>query len=402
MSRSGALTVNARPEIELLLLCARTQMDSERAARVETLLQEGIDWDYLLEAAQEHGVTPLLYWNLNATCPEAVPEPSLERLRSRFRKGAQYNVFMAGELVRLLNLFEKHEIPAVPYKGPSLAASIYGNLALRRQSVDLDILIRERDVLKARDLLLSQGYRPDERWTPRQEAVLLQASHEYTFVHDDKRVKVEVHWRITSRYFSFPLDSERLWVRLRPSSLLGKEVPGFSPEDLFLILCAHGTIHLWQQLELICAVAELVRAGEELDWDQVMTEARELGGERMLFLGLCLADDLLGAPLPDVVLQRVRTDPSVKPLAARVRERFFREVYNPPPGTIETTLFHLRARERLRDRVLYCVRLAMIPTEYDWAALPLPRSLSFFYYVIRPIRLLTGKYGLLGLLRRSP
>jgi len=400
MIYSRAPRTGARPEVELLLLCAQTRTNSETAARIETLVQESINWNYLLETAQEHGVMPLLYWNLNTTCPESVPRATLDQLRTYFRKNSQRNVFMAGKLLRLLSLFETHGISAVPFKGPALAATVYGNLALRRQSVDLDILVRKQDVLKAKDLLLTQGYWPEEKWTRQQEAVLLQRSHEYTFVHDDDKVKVEVHWRITSKYFSFPLDSERLWERLRPSSLAGEEVMAFSPEDLLLILCVHGTIHLWQQLELICGVAELIRATKGLDWTQIMEEASELGSERMLFLGLFLASALLGAPVPDVILNRVRADSSVKALATWVHERLFREVYSPPLGVLESSLFHLRARERWRDRVRYCVRLAISPTEYDWATLTLPESLSFFYYILRPIRLLTGKYGLLGKLRR--
>src|SRR5215207_3982314 len=332
MIRSDTPRLHARPEVELLLLCAQTRTNSETAARIETLVQESINWNYLLETAQEHGVMPLLYWNLNTTCPESVPRATLDQLRTYFRKNSQRNVFMAGKLLRLLSLFETHGISAVPFKGPALAATVYGNLALRRQSVDLDILVRKQDVLKAKDLLLAQGYWPEEKWTRQQEAVLLQRSHEYTFVHDDDKVKVEVHWRITSKYFSFPLDSERLWERLRPSSLAGEEVMVFSPEDLLLILCVHGTVHLWQELELICGVAELIGANRELDWQQIMEEAKELGGERMLLLGLFLASDLLGAPLPDEVLQRVRTDRSVKALAAQVRERLFGEVSGTPPG----------------------------------------------------------------------
>ena len=103
MTHSDTLTVETPPEIELLLLCARTRVNSETAAKVETLVQEGIDWNYLLETAQEHGVMPLLYWNLNATCPEAVLRTTLDRLRSYLHTNAQRNVFMAGELLRLLS-----------------------------------------------------------------------------------------------------------------------------------------------------------------------------------------------------------------------------------------------------------------------------------------------------------
>src|SRR5215204_537674 len=272
---------SACSEVELLLLCARTRMDSETAGRVATLLKEDIDWNYVLEIAGRHGVMPLLYWNLNAICPEAVPKPILDQLREYFQKNAQINMLMAGELLKLLNLFKANGISAVPYKGPALAATIYGNLALRPRFLDLDILVREQDVLKAKDLLLSQGYRPGYELTPRQEMVLLQASHEYPFVNDDNKVAVELHWKITSRHFSFSLDHERLWKRVEPRRLAGEEVLTFSPEDLLLILCVHGAKHCWRVLEWICGVAELIRTNESLKWTQVIDQAKGTGSERM-------------------------------------------------------------------------------------------------------------------------
>jgi hypothetical protein len=56
------------------------------------------------------------------------------------------------------------------------------------------------------------------------------------------------------------------------------------------------------------------------------------------------------------------------------------------------SLFHLRLRERKRDRLAYCLA-HLRPGVGDWVSLPLPRGLSFLYYVIRPFRLL-GRYGL--------
>jgi hypothetical protein len=32
--------------------------------------------------------------------------------------------------------------------------------------------------------------------------------------------------------------------------------------------------------------------------------------------------------------------------------------------------FHLRSRERLRDRIRYCLRLPVTPSERDWAGTP--------------------------------
>jgi hypothetical protein len=144
----------------------------------------------------------------------------------------------------------------VPYKGPVLATSVYGNLALR-QFVDLDLMIHRHDVLEAKEVLASLGYRPQYQLTRAQEAALLASQCEYAFTHEDGESTVELRWEITE-HFSFPLDTERLWERLEQVPLGGDNVPTLSPEDTLLILCAHGAKHLWERLGWICDVAELV------------------------------------------------------------------------------------------------------------------------------------------------
>ncbi|HET8675970.1 MAG TPA: hypothetical protein VFO63_09305 [Blastocatellia bacterium] len=62
------------PEHELLVCCARTYLDSKSAARIGALVQQGIDWDYLIRAATHHSLLPLLHSHLSAT---VFPTPSL-------------------------------------------------------------------------------------------------------------------------------------------------------------------------------------------------------------------------------------------------------------------------------------------------------------------------------------
>jgi hypothetical protein len=389
-------TAGTRPEVELLLCCIQPSGDAERAARIRALIREGVDWAHVIDAALRHGIMPLLYQGIVATCPEAVPNAALDRLRKLFDDNARRNLLLTGELLKCLALLGRHGIPAVPYRGPVLAASVYGDFALR-QFDDLDILVHEKDVLHARDLFVSQGFRPEFQLTPSQEAAYLRAQSEHKVIRDVDRVIVELHWRITERYFSFPLDTEQLWERLEATSLAGREVRSLSAEDLLLILCVHGTKHLWQRLEWICDVAKLLQSHEEMNWQWVTEQACMLGGERMLFLGLLLVDELQGAVLPEVVLQRVRADRVAASLAEQVLGRLLHDV-DAPPADLEASLFHLKARERWMDRVRYCVRLAVTTTPGDWALVRLPSSLFPLYYVLRPIRLV-GTYGP-GLLRR--
>jgi len=391
-TQSSALSTQSsiRREIELLLCCARTRLDAERAARISALLREDIDWERLLCTAHRHGMLPLLYWHLNATCPQAVPKTVLGQLRDHFQANTRRNLFLTGELLQLLNLFDTHRITAIPFKGPALTASVYGNLAFR-QFADLDVFVRKQEVLRAGDLLVSSGYRPHFQFTPARAKAYLRSQCDLVFARADGRINVELHWGIVPKYLASPNLPRWLWECLDHAAKDGSGLPALPPEDTLLILCVHGAKHLWERLGWICDIAELIRLHEGLDWRWVMEQSRTMSGERMFCLGLFLARDLLGAPLPREVVQRLEADPVVRELAGQVRVNLFLGC-DESPGLLESCLFHLKAMERLQDQMRYCVRLAVTPTSGDWGFVPLPAYLSLLYYVLRPIRLAL-KYG---------
>ncbi|MDB9405994.1 nucleotidyltransferase family protein [Microcystis sp. CS-574] len=370
-----------RPEIELLLCCARTHIDPTTEERLEVLLQQDIDWTYLIQTSARHGVMPLLYRSLNATCPELVPKPILSQLRNFFHTNAQHNLLLTQELLRLLNLFQEHEIPAIPFKGPVLAASVYGNLA-RRQFGDLDILVHERDYQQAKELLLSQGYRM--LYDSEHEANCLQAQ----LWHTEQQLSVDLHYGIPPKQLQ--LKQEALWECLASLSLAGTTIQVFSPEAHLLVLCVDGYKEYWHKLSRICDLAAMI-GNQELDWERLRELARKLKLERILSLGLLLTSELLEASLPEKIWSRVEANSAIRGLAARLQKDLFSEE-NPqsPPFSLWTiALYHLYLSECQPDRLRYW----LTPNTSDRAFLSLPASLSFFYYLLRPIRVI-GKYGL--------
>lgn len=405
LSKPSTKTVatSTHPEVELLLCCARTCINTEGAERIRALLQDNIDWEYLLHTAHQHGVIPLLYSSLNTICPEAVPNTILDQLQSRFYDNTKRNLFLTRELLKLLDLFAAHDVAVISYKGPALAVMAYGDLALRQFS-DLDIVVHERDVIKAQELLVSQGYQLPIQQSMVQERPYLQSERfresaecdgSYNIVRNDRQIMVELHWKLTQKAFPFPIALERLWEELKPLTIAGKTVLNFQPEDMLLILCMHGTKDAWKQLKWICDIAELIRTHQEMDWERVIEQAKALGSKRMLLLGLFLANVILDAALPEEILQKIQADASVKLLAAQIREQLFCST----DEQIETEnkyLLHLRTRECLRDRVHVLLHVMMTPSGEDWEFLPLPTYLYFLYYPLRPIRLI-GKYGLSSL-----
>jgi hypothetical protein len=389
-----AISCNRPPEVEVLLRCARTRMEPDTAERVRQVLKETIDWNYLIQEAFYHGTIPLLFWNLSRVALDDVPETTLTQLKASYNGIACWNLCLTGELLKLLSLFRDRGIRALPLKGPALAASAYGNLSLR-QFCDLDILVSKEDMLKAKEVLMLQGYHPKLALTAAEEAAYLESHHDYKFVRPKDSMVVEIQWGVTQWSFLFPFDFEDAWSSHQVISVAGASVLNIAPEILLLMLCVHGTKHRWEQLKWICDIAELVDANrEKIDWHRLTGQARAQGGERMLLLGLFLAHDLLRAELPEETSERIHNDPQVKLLAGQVSKRLFHEASNPARLRDETPFFYWKSRERLRDKLALLLRYfpeyffrMVVPNKRDEAFLLVPSFLSSSYYLIRPIRL---------------
>ena len=360
-------------------------MDERRVARLRQLLDGALDWDFIQSFAESHGLIPLLYSHLHARAPEKVPPAVYEKLRERFRRISALNVYLSGELRRLLKLFAAHDIPAIPYKGPALAAKAYGNIALRHFG-DLDILVRQRDVLRVMRLLVAEDYALHPPLNGVQQALMLRTQCNLPFTRDAHRLIVEIHWRVSARLFSSPLDEETLWENLHTDTFEGMRINALAPEDLLLSLCVHGAKHLWERLSWITDIAQLLEVHPDLDWASLLERARRTGTERMLLLGLHVAHDLLGARLPAQAEGQLQADPEIVRLANQIYAQLFEDGRD-AGGMSGYFIFQLKARRRLRDKFNYC-RYVISPTEEDLTLLSLPAPLSFVYYLLRPLRML--------------
>jgi hypothetical protein len=382
------------PEMELVVLGARTQLNDRARKRLVELLDGRLKWNEIIVTAVAHGVVPLLFRNL-AHYDKDIPSLALERLKRFTLQNNLNNLYLAGELAKLLSVMEESGITALPYKGPVLATTVYGDLSLRQFS-DLDILISKKDLQKAKRLFSGIGYTPIGEMTELQEEAYLKAGrpYNYKFASANGRSHVELHWQFTSKYNSFIFDYQQLGTRLMRVDFGGRQVCNLRPEDLLLVLCQHGSKHFWQRLLWICDIAELLRNFKELDWLELMARAESMGMRRMLFLGLHLAERLFESELPETIAARIKTDRGVKKLADRIEEQLF-SGESRLIKDFEAHKFSCDMRERFQDKFRYAgyrvfahLEKAVSPTERDRDALPLVLQSSLVVYFFRPLRLL--------------
>jgi len=380
----------ACPEKQLLVSCARTHVAAPFEGQIRGLVVENLDWEFVLEAATDNSVSPLLNLNVQAIAADAVPIGVVEQLKAAARANTVRCLFLAGELHRILDLFQTAGILAIPYKGPVLAEQAYANLTLRDFD-DLDVILPQRDLAKAHEVMLSLGYHA--RFPE------IQANHsgsafipgEYNYRNEKSRAVVELHTELTLRHFPVRPNLDEFAQRLERVTVAGKNLATFSAEDALPVLCVHGSKDFWERILWIADVAELIQSRTNLNWEATFRRAESLRAQRMLRLGLALADKLLRCPLPEEVLKQVRSDHEAIAIAQELEKRILScgAVGISSPG-------RFRFRQRMVPGLLagwrYSARLAVAPAEEDWNMIRLPVPLAPLYVALRPLRLLR-KYG---------
>jgi Uncharacterised nucleotidyltransferase len=384
LSRTGIMSPK-----EILLLCARTRMVPYQSNRICAGICVDQDFDDLLAAAAGHGLVPLLCYHLEATSSSALPPAWRSRLREEFQNNVKRNLFLTSGLFRVLAALESRGVEAVPHKGPALAAQAYGDIALR-QFADLDLIVRQSDIPAAHETLRALGYRSEIPWAAGPEPARIPG--QYMYYDRQERISLELHSESTLRYLPHPINLEELFLRLEQVEVGGRYIATFAAEDALPMLCVHGAKHLWDRLSWVTDVSELVQIPRGFDWQRAMDQAARLGAMRMVLLGLRIARELIGTPLPEEILSKIASDRAVPQLALRVVKQFYAGAGS-CPGPIQRFGMRIQMRGDALCGLGYAFRLATKPTEQDWEAVRLPRVLTPLYALVHPFRRLRTRKG---------
>lgn len=370
-----------RAEFKLLLACCGVA--GAASSDLAVCLEGSIDWQRFLRLAEQHNVLPLAYQALREFSG-AIPPATIEEFRARYELNARRNLKFVAELFRVLDCLEAHGIPAIPFKGPVLAETVYGDLAQRCFS-DLDVLVQTADVLRAKAALATLGYAPSTQFSPAAERAYIATGYEYTLDGPAGRNLLEIQWRILPRFYAVDFDCAAFFDRPTRAAVSGRTVHTISREDLFLVLCVHAAKHAWIRLSWLRDIAGVLQL-EPMDWDLLQRSAGELGIRRIVGVSLLLAQHLLGTSIPDSVRVHCQKDPQV----ARLSEEIVRELAGAEEYNAESWKYFrlmLRLRERVRDKVRFLFRLSFTPGIGEWTVVRLPDPLFPLYRVVRLVRL---------------
>ncbi|MEC0233147.1 nucleotidyltransferase family protein [Paenibacillus kribbensis] len=267
-----------------------------------------LDWTRLLRLAEHHRVVPLIYLQLKKSNHPAIPASLLGSLQAQYQRNTLRMLHLQAEAARLTRLLIDHGLRVFILKGPALAQQLYGDVSLRT-SKDIDLLIAPDDMDEAEHWIREAGYESKSGET-RVLGSWKWKDHHTSFLHPQKRMEVELHWRLhpdaggepsfdelwDRRQFSEPAGASR---RASADSMAAMAASTYTlgGEHQFLYLSAHGARHGWFRLRWLVDIDRLAVCA--VDWEALLLMLRRHGGLPAGGQAWKLAAALLGTPIPE-------------------------------------------------------------------------------------------------------
>jgi hypothetical protein len=264
-----------------------------------------VRWDRLVDMAEWHRLSPLLWRYLRAGGRFAsVPQRVLDQLHQVAAATTARNLSLQAALGEVVATLADLGIPAMLLKGAALIEAVYPDIGLRPMG-DLDILVPRSSIEDAQGAIEALGYAVWGVRLSRHDASQL-ARHHHHYPLERGSVTVELHHHVTSAAPEFDIGG--FWERAVPGP---GNVPHLlpSPEDLLL----HGAVHftvdriarLASGLGQLADLAWIV-AQQPIDWNAIATRARDYGVGHQLFLALVAGQILLDELAPEDTIAAVQ------------------------------------------------------------------------------------------------
>jgi len=235
---------------------------------------------------------------------ELVGKQVAARMLEMYRTETLQNLFLEAELQHVLHAFDEAGIAIMLFKGPALAYTVYPQPHLRTYH-DLDMLIHEEDLPRARAMLAGIGYTFYEEFRAN---VTNDRPGGYNFklkpADSWLAALIELHTAPHDSDIGMNFDVAALWANAQPITVSGEPALTMHPIDHLLYLCWHYRFHSFSRLLWLYDLVVIARSGgDNFDWDRLVERAQRQKLATTAYYCLTWCRDLFGVAIPDRVLQ---------------------------------------------------------------------------------------------------
>jgi hypothetical protein len=308
-------------------------------------IQQGFSWNLFLKLSQHNFVWPIVYSNLKKLKVE-VPKKVLEGLHELSLYSISRNILMKTELKDLVKLLNESEVDFILLKGFSIPDKEKIGISSRFMQ-DVDLLIEKKDFKKMIEILTRSGFHESEDWWDER----YYDSKSFGKDVNNYKLMIELHYKLLQHKNPFKINIEELWLRSENMRIGEIEIKILSKEDLTIYLCLHLYKHsFYQGLRNLYELSKLI---EDVDFNKLVKIARKYKMTTLLYFCLKLAKELFDAEVPNMVLVKLKRNPSKKQLF--LLKILSKNLFKPKKEIlykIEHHLFQLIWPDKIGDKLL--------------------------------------------------
>lgn len=318
--------MNASPEHRLLLACTRQHFQDAHIDFVTDLCRQyPINWLEVYFTARNHGVAPLIYYNLQKFPPADLGAPA--EIFDLFKQALLQNVLLKERLhyhaQKATKFFKANNLEVMLVKGVALDILVYEQPWFTAMG-DIDLVVNKK-----------RHHVSDETFN-----AFMTALHGTSIEYD-----YYTHHDVTMNGI-LPVDFDRIWQDAEPAMLGDEEVLVMNPEDFLISVCINSCRKRYFRLKTLCDIAEIVNKYPQLKWDNLVAKSRDYDCEHIVFAALLATKTSVGCETPPEVFDALLRRSVRKPLLRWLVERSSLSAYEALRGSI-------RIRGRVVDGSLF-------------------------------------------------
>lgn len=221
-------------------------------------IDEEIDWKSIIDLSRDHKIEGLVYSVISNEIKDTIPEDLLKLWKKEvFMSGITQQRHMK-EMENVLKEFNKADIDVLVLKG-LVIRDLYNTPTLRTMS-DADIVVKESDLEKSKEVLTRIGY-TEYKQTP----------NDFMFIKSGC-LPIELHWDLADDHFFKQISKfeEDMWPKILPVNIGEAYANEMGLEDLAIFQCIHMAKHIVYRgfgiRHLIDFTLLVDKRGSEINW----------------------------------------------------------------------------------------------------------------------------------------
>jgi hypothetical protein len=279
--------------IELISCAIRGEKADELASDMQ--------YTSIINMAEEHCITPLLFFSLhNSDIEKKIDIEELNLLKKRSILSSIFQIQHANQIRRLFTLFYSSNIQAIALKGMVLR-ELYPKPEFRLMS-DCDILIKPIDLEKASEILIKEGYYQ-----------ISYTKEHLTFKHD-KHFLIDLHWTLEDKrgYSTITKFETKAWENAMYMQCGNTPLLSLSWEDMLVYLCMHMAGHTVSGgfgIRQLCDVVLLIeKKADEINWRSFIVKIKDIGIDKFTFAILQVCKEIFKLKIPGEISEYLRIE----------------------------------------------------------------------------------------------